>query len=259
MIHPNLPIPLAFYYRSNFLILPFLSTSCCAPWLPSPALSLFYPWAFFAISVSLYLALSPLNLCPPTVSIIISLRIHILVFIIPYLTDMAQEREWRVPGSKATRCNCRWHHRKTMTHGPLCLTTVISTCEDSLSFSSCNFHLELPHFFLAFCGKLQRWSVDYEEAHLSSSINLHTYIRTYMLILQTAHYMHTSCDIYFVIAKLHSFWVCLTNKPGDTLVSGYSIYTHLFFGGKIVPVTHAQFCDTQKSLLKHLTSLWTSM
>lgn len=41
MIQPNLPIPLAFHYRSHFLILLFHSSSRFAPWLPSPPLSPF--------------------------------------------------------------------------------------------------------------------------------------------------------------------------------------------------------------------------
>lgn len=121
MIQPNLPIPLAFYYRSHFLILLFLSSPRGPPWLPSPPLSLLYPSACFAISASLYLALSPprslsLSLSSPTVSVFISLKLHILVFffIIPYLSDMLQDRERlrerRALGSNAAHRDCRWHH-----------------------------------------------------------------------------------------------------------------------------------------------------
>lgn len=107
MIQPNLPIPLAFYNRSHFLILLFLSASCFAPWLPSPALSLFYPWAFFVISVSLYLALSPLDPCPSLFRSPHCFSLHFTQA--PYscfyhsLSNRYAAGKWRVPGSNAAR------------------------------------------------------------------------------------------------------------------------------------------------------------
>ena len=162
MIQPNLPIPLAFYYLAHFLLLLFLSSSRHAPWLPSPPLSLFYPWACSAISASLHLALFPPAIfvslaLSATVSVFISVLLHILIFfIVPYLSDTGRGKG-RSLGNGERRA--LMPHvvivvdtmGENLAHVPLSLTMTIQTWENSLIFCSFHFHLKLLlFFFLAF-------------------------------------------------------------------------------------------------------------
>lgn len=151
MIQPNLPIPLAFYYLSHFLTLLFLSSSRVAPWLPSPPLSLLYPSACFAISASLHFALSsPPSLSPsrsPSPSSFHSRSIFPFYFYHP-LSIRHRPGEGRGLGDGERRVVMPHIVIAVDTMGenlprvPLPLTSIIQTCEDSITFCPFQFHSE---------------------------------------------------------------------------------------------------------------------